>query len=101
MKKDLKSSKHSAQTGKQAESKPREQQAENVPPELASFLQSVQGKSQKELQQDFYRTARKHVAQGTFDEKALVRMIDRLGPMITPEQRTRMLELLHSVRGSD
>ncbi len=101
MKKDLKSSKHNAQTGKQAGPQPKAQQMEGVTPELATFLQSVQGKSQQELQQDFYKTARKRIAQGTFDEKAMVRMIDQMSPMITPEQRERMLEMLRSVRGGD
>ncbi len=99
MKKDLKSSKRSEQKSNPV--RPSEAGSTEVPnSDPADFWQSMQGKSQQELQQTFYQTARNHIMQGTYDENAIMRMIDQLGPMITQQQKEHMLELLRSVRGN-
>lgn len=97
MKKDLKSSKKDQKARRRDTHGAAEAAFDGLTGEQEKLVKSLQGKSQQELQETFLRTARQQILQGTFDESAILRLIERLGPMITPEQREKMLHMLKSV----
>jgi hypothetical protein len=95
MKRDLKSS-------KSAQSKPRQEQA--IPDEsdsMEALVDSLRSKDRQELMDTLSQTVQSQLRQGTFDEKGIRESIERLGTMVTPEQKQRMLALLQTVRRSD
>ena len=59
-----------------------------------AFLNSMQGKSQAELQQEFFATAQKQMQNGQYDEAAMKRMMDSVAPMLSHEQRAKMEQML-------
>ena len=59
-----------------------------------AFLNSMQGKSQTELQQEFFATAQKQMQNGAYDEAAMKRMMDSVAPMLSREQRVKMEQML-------
>ena len=58
------------------------------------FLNSMQGKSQEELQQEFFATAQRQMQNGQYDEAAMKQMMDRVAPMLSREQRAKMEQML-------
>jgi hypothetical protein len=72
-----------------------------LPPELVAMVQSLQGKSQDELTKMFQQTVQQQMQQGTFDKDAIMQMVGRLGPMMSAEQRERMLGMLRSLPAWD
>ncbi len=100
MKKDLKSSIRNRKTARQPEEQSAKDQAfAGLTPQQAMLLKSLQGKSQQELQDAFYHTAQQQINNDAFDETAILEMIDRMGTMITREQKDRMYQMLRSLHG--
>ncbi len=101
MKKDLRSRKSNEdKTKKSGLHGVRDQAFDNLTPQQALLLKSLQGKSQQELQEDFLHTAKQQIQQGTYNERAILQMIEHLGPLITNEQKDKMQQMLRSLHGN-
>lgn len=61
--------------------------------QIHSVMDSMQGKSEDEMQDELFRVAEEQMAAGAFDPAALDGFIKQASPMLTPEQRSKMSAL--------
>lgn len=66
------------------------------------FLQNAaamyQGKSQSELMEELMQQAAKEREKGTLSPAMLDQVMNSVGPMLTPEQRIRMAQLIDQIK---
>ena len=56
------------------------------------------GKSQSELMEELMRTAALEKQKGTLTPAMLEQFYNSIGPMLTPEQRERMVALINQIK---
>ena len=67
--------------------------------DIKKTAEKYAGKSESELLGDIMQAVQKEKAEGTYSEQKLNDFAERVSPMLTPEQKNRLMQAIKMIKG--